>query len=65
VTLCRPSETQILRDALRRIVAIEDKMVGGDWEEIEEARQIARDALARSAFTAATDTSSAPTSGQP
>jgi hypothetical protein len=39
--------------------------VGGDWEEIEEARQIARDALARSAFTAATDTSSAPTSGQP
>lgn len=31
--------------ALEDIAAIEDKMVGGDWEEIDEARTIARAAL--------------------
>lgn len=31
--------------ALENIVNIEDKMVGGDWEEIDEARTIARAAL--------------------
>ena len=35
-----------MKDALKRIAAIEDKMHGGDWEEIEEARNIACDALA-------------------
>lgn len=33
-------------EALQRIASIEDKMFGGDWDEIEEAREIARDALA-------------------
>lgn len=36
---------QRLKEALERIAAIEDRMVGGDWEEIEEARGIAREAL--------------------
>jgi len=36
---------QRLKEALERIAAIEDRMVGGDWEEIEEARGIARAAL--------------------
>lgn len=31
--------------ALEQIASIEDKMVGGDWEEIDEARTIARAAL--------------------
>ena len=35
-----------LHAALKRIAAIEDKMFGGDWDEIEEARNIAVDALA-------------------
>lgn len=34
-----------LRTALERIAAIEDRMIGGDWDEIEEARTIAREAL--------------------
>lgn len=34
-------------DAFRRIASIEDKMIGGDWEEIEEVRTIARDAIAK------------------
>jgi hypothetical protein len=34
-----------LREALERIAAIEDKYTGSDWEEIEEARVIARTAL--------------------
>lgn len=34
-----------LRDALQRIANIENDMYGGDWDEIEEARQIAEDAL--------------------
>jgi hypothetical protein len=35
--------------ALHAIAAIEDKMVGGDWDEIEEARTIARKALGEKA----------------
>lgn len=35
-----------LHTALKRIAAIEDNMFGGDWDEIEEARNIAVDALA-------------------
>lgn len=35
-----------LRIALQRIAAIEDKLYGADWAEIEEARDIANDALA-------------------
>ena len=38
--------TLAMKDALKRIAAIEDKMHGGDGEEIEEARNIACDALA-------------------
>jgi hypothetical protein len=34
-----------LEEALRQIVAIEDEMYGGDWDEIEKARSIARAAL--------------------
>lgn len=34
-----------LEKALRKIMAIEDKLDGGDWDEIEEARQIAKEAL--------------------
>ena len=36
---------QILLMALYRISKIEDELYGGDWDEIEEARQIAKDAL--------------------
>ena len=35
-----------LRTMLTRIAAIEDKLVGPDWEEIEEARAVASEALA-------------------
>ena len=35
-----------LREALEKIKAIENKMDGGDWDEIEEARLIAQSALA-------------------
>jgi hypothetical protein len=34
------------RKALADIAAIEDKMFGGDWDEIEQARAIARAAIA-------------------
>jgi hypothetical protein len=37
-----------LRAALTKIAAIEDRYLGSDWEEIEEARGIAADALANS-----------------
>jgi hypothetical protein len=37
--------TNALRDALQKIAAIEDEMFGGDWDEIERARAIARAAL--------------------
>jgi hypothetical protein len=33
--------------ALKQIAAIEDKMNGGDWDEIEDARQIAQAAIAK------------------
>jgi uncharacterized protein (DUF2252 family) len=39
------SELEAREAALRQIAAIEDKMYGGDWDEIEEARRIAGDAL--------------------
>jgi hypothetical protein len=32
--------------ALEKIAAIEDKLFGGDWDEIEEAREFANQALA-------------------
>lgn len=35
-------------DALREILAIEDEMFGGDWEEITKARAIAAAALGES-----------------
>ena len=38
-------------EALRKIAAIEDKMVVSDWEEIEEARGIARAAIAKAEGT--------------
>ena len=39
------SERDALLEALKKIEAIEDKMFGSDWEEIEEARDIARAAI--------------------
>ena len=38
-------EVKKLRAALVRIDAIEDRYDGGDWDEINEAREIARAAL--------------------
>jgi hypothetical protein len=38
-----------LREALERIAAIEDQMNGPDWEEIGQARDIARSALKETA----------------
>jgi hypothetical protein len=43
--LKRAEKAQRVRDALERITAIENKCDGGDWDEIEEAREIARTAL--------------------
>jgi hypothetical protein len=40
VRLCRQYE-----EALCAIAAIEDRLVGGDWDEINEARELARKAL--------------------
>jgi hypothetical protein len=40
-------EIDRLRAALKKIAAIEDDCYGGDWQEIEEARNIASDALSR------------------
>lgn len=40
-------EVEQLRRALTAIASIEDKTDGGDWDEIEEAREIAREALAK------------------
>jgi len=40
-------ERDELRDALEKIANIEDKMYGGDWDEIEFAREIARSILAK------------------
>ena len=39
------AEVRALRKSLQQIGAIENKTVGGDWDEIEEARQIAQCAL--------------------
>ena len=39
------AENEKLREALKRISQIEDKMYGGDWDEIIEARAVARAAL--------------------
>lgn len=39
----------VLREALEKIVAIENQMYGPDWEEIDAARLIARAALASTA----------------
>lgn len=36
-----------LLEALKEIAAIEDRMYGGDWDEIEDARKIARAAIAK------------------
>ena len=33
-------QVKLLRDAHKEISAIKDKMYGGDWDEIEEARDI-------------------------
>lgn len=41
------AELEAREAALRQISAIEDKMYGGDWDEIEEARRIASAALAQ------------------
>lgn len=38
-------ENKRLREALEKINAIKNKMEGGDWDEIEEARDIAKSAL--------------------
>jgi hypothetical protein len=38
-------ENARLREALTRITAIENRYNGGDWDEIEEAREIAQHAL--------------------
>ena len=35
-----------LLEALKKIAAIENRMFGSDWEEIDEAREIARAAIA-------------------
>ena len=37
----------VLVEALKQIAAIQDQMFGSDWEEIEEARTIARAALSK------------------
>lgn len=39
------TENKRLREALEKIPAIKNKSFGGDWDEIEEARKIAKSAL--------------------
>lgn len=39
--------TKELLDALRRIASIENKYSCGDWDEITEAREIAKKAIAK------------------
>ena len=41
------AQRDALLEALRKIAAIENKTVGSDWEEIEEARDTARAAIAK------------------
>ena len=43
--LARAEKAQRVREALERIAAIQNKCDGSDWDEIEEAREIARAAL--------------------
>lgn len=47
--LCRDLERENnqLRAALQRIADIQNKDYGGDWDEIEEAREIALSALSQ------------------
>lgn len=42
-------QNQLLREALQQIADIQNEMYGGDWDEIEKARHIARAALAQPA----------------
>lgn len=42
-------QIKVLRDALERIARIENKLTGCDWDEIEEARKVAHEALALTA----------------
>lgn len=42
-------QNQLLREALQKIADIQNEMYGGDWDEIEKARQIAIQALAQPA----------------
>ena len=42
----KDAEIDRLRTALQRIAAIEDQYQGSDWQEINEARDIAERALA-------------------
>lgn len=39
------AEIDRLREALEQIAAVENKLEGGDWDEIETARSIAHNAL--------------------
>jgi hypothetical protein len=39
------AEIERLRSALKKILDIDDQPFGGDWEEIQQAREIAHDAL--------------------
>lgn len=39
------AQNQALLEALKKITVIENEMYGPDWEEIENARQIARAAI--------------------
>lgn len=41
------AQRDALLEALKKIAFIEDQMYGNDWEEIEEARVIARAAIAK------------------
>jgi hypothetical protein len=43
----KAAEIDRLREALKKIVAIKNDLFGSDWAEIEEARNIASEALGR------------------
>ena len=43
-------EIERLREALKRISEIEDQYLSGDWQEIDEARNIATSALEGSSY---------------
>ena len=44
------AEIERLREALKRISEIEDQYLSGDWQEIDEARNIATSALEGSSY---------------